>query len=63
MLSYCLKCRKKRRCKHKCCKNKGNPMLLSKSTVCGSKELTFIKEKKVTIVQKKFETKSSFHVK
>ena len=38
-------------------------MLLSKSTVCGSKELTFIKEKKVTIVQKKFETKSSFHVK
>ena len=63
MLSYCLKCRKKRRRKPKCCKNKGNPMLLSKSTVCGSKELAFIKEKKVTIVQKKFETKSSFHVK
>ena len=63
MLSYCLKCGKKRRRKPKCCKNKGNPMLLSKSTVCGSKELTFIKEKKVTIVQKKFETKSSFHVK
>ena len=38
-------------------------MLLSKSTVCGSKELTFNKEKEVTIVQKIFETKSNFHVK
>ena len=63
MLSYCLKCRKKGRCKPKCSKNKGNPMLLSKSTMCGSKELTFIKKKEVTIVQKTFETKSSFHVK
>ena len=63
MLSYCLKCRKKGRCKPKCSKNKGNPMLLSKSTVCGSKELTFIKKKEATIVQKIFETNSSFHVK
>ena len=62
MLSDCLKCKKIQKAKIQKMQN-GRIMHSSKYEVCESKNMKIIKEQEATIMDKIYETNSSFHVK